>query len=197
MVAGMNRFWRARPCRQSRGRGHWTRCGHGLRAEDRFRGRGAVGVRGTNPRLSNQGELPLGQLQPRSGSHRPRRQGAGPLPPRAQSRKKCERLVRLSRASSTSPLACDVHFRTQRHVAVALAFDDCSQTPVHGALPGTVSMAWSRSLARLRRFQTASSAWSPFALHRVPDHARIEPGAARGRYPPRALTDRAPPAVFR
>ena len=56
---------------------------------------------------------------------------------------------------------------------------------------------WSRSLTRLRRFHTASSAWSPFALQRVPDRTRIEPGAFQGYYPPRALTDRAPPAVVR
>ena len=55
--------------------------------------------------------------------------------------------------------------------------------------------SWSRSLTRLRRLQTAWSAWSPFALHRVADQTRIEPGTVQAHYPPRALTDRAPSGV--
>ena len=51
-----------------------------------------------------------------------------------------------------------------------------------------------RSLTRLRRFRTALSAWSPFALQRVPDRDRIKPEPLGGYPPPRAVTDRVPPA---
>ena len=36
---------------------------------------------------------------------------------------------------------------------------------------------------RHRRFHTAPSGWSAFALRRLPDRGRIEPGPLQGHYP--------------
>lgn len=72
------------------------------------------------------------QPQPRSGLHKPRREGAGPLPPRRCLEKKCERLGEVvARLCDIATLACDIDFRTQRHIAIALAFDDYGQASVH------------------------------------------------------------------
>ena len=53
---------------------------------------------------------------------------------------------KLSRASATvSPLAGDIHFRTQGNVSLALAFDDRSQLPVHAVSPFRSSLLfWKR-----------------------------------------------------